>query len=163
MERKRAGPEIRTIIDPADFLFGRSTERFANRFLSGLSQFQEAIEGMAFSPSMPFQSLPEHAGQHHSLGARRKQSDICPPLHYFLPQWRMVWRSVMGRPLRRSDTQGDLEFMLKHCLGLADAKVLPMTAIRISTAIDQYQIERVLTACSPENSSASGRCRTNLG
>jgi hypothetical protein len=49
----------------------------------------------------------------------------------------------MGRRIRKSDLRGDLEQMLKHCLELADINGLQMTAIRIATAIDQYDTERL--------------------
>lgn len=49
----------------------------------------------------------------------------------------------MGRRIRASDIYGDLEQLLRHCLARADASGLPMTAIRISAALDQYVSERL--------------------
>lgn len=49
----------------------------------------------------------------------------------------------MGRRVRKSDLHGDLEQLLEHCLGLADKSGLPMTAIHISTAFDQFRREDV--------------------
>ena len=47
----------------------------------------------------------------------------------------------MGRRIRKSDLQGDLEQLLEHCLGLADKSGHSMTAIHISTALDQFRRE----------------------
>ena len=47
----------------------------------------------------------------------------------------------MGRRIRTSDMQGDLEQLLGHCLELADEAGMQMTAIRIAGALDQYRLE----------------------